>query len=208
MDQLNRMQRPAPAGGPVPNNAPTPAGNQAPKNGKKGGAFKVVPLVILIVVSIIAVLALAGLVYKSTMGISSKIKSDKYQAVFLNSADGQVYFGKLKDLNSEYYELSDIYYVRVEQVQPNPNEQPQQNISLAKLGNEIHGPEDFMFIRKDHVMFWENLKDDGQVVTAINEYVKNGGNTNQNSQPSTTQPSTNQPTTQDSAPQPNENQDN
>jgi hypothetical protein len=37
-----------------------------------------------------------------------------------------------------------------------------------------------MYIRKDHVMFWENLKDDGQVVTAIREYQKNGGNTNTN----------------------------
>jgi hypothetical protein len=183
MEQLNRMNRPAPAGGQIPGQAPAPAGAHSSKNSKKsGGPLKVVGLVALIVLSVVVVLALLGLVYKNTQGISAQIKSDKYQAVFLNSADGQVYFGKLKDLNSEYYELSDIYYVRVEQVQPNPNEQPQQNISLAKLGNEIHGPEDVMFVRKDHVMFWENLKDEGQVVTAINDYVKNGGSSN-NQQP-------------------------
>lgn len=179
--EQHRFNRPATAGGPVPEQAAPHAGNnKAPKKGK-GSSLKVVALVSLIVVSVVLVLALLGLVYKSTFGVSAKIKDDKYQAVFLNSTDGQVYFGKLKDLNKDYYELTDIYYVRVEQVQPNPNEQPQQNISLAKLGNEIHGPEDVMFIRKEHVMFWENLKDDGQVVTAINEFVSNGGD-NQNNQ--------------------------
>jgi hypothetical protein len=30
-----------------------------------------------------------------------------------------------------------------------------------------------MYISKDKVLFWENLKDDGQVVKAIKEYQKN-----------------------------------
>jgi hypothetical protein len=30
-----------------------------------------------------------------------------------------------------------------------------------------------MFIAKDKVLFWENLKESGQVVTAIREYKKN-----------------------------------
>jgi hypothetical protein len=178
MEQLNRMNRPAPAGGQVPVQAPIQHGG-APKNKKvKVGTIAKIAAVAAIVVALVALLFV--FVLNSARGISSEIKTDKYQAVFLNSADGQVYFGKLKELNQDYYKLEDIYYVRVEQVQPNPNEEPQQNISLAKLGNEIHGPEDVMYIRKDHVMFWENLKDDGQVVTAITEYKKNGGNTNQN----------------------------
>jgi hypothetical protein len=115
------------------------------------------------------------IVYKSDVSVMTKVKADQYQAVFLNSADGQVYFGKLKSLNKDYYSLSDIYYVRVQTVQPDKNTtQTQQSISLAKLGNEIHGPEDVMYINKDSVMFWENLKADGQVVKAITEYVKNG----------------------------------
>ena len=187
MEHLNRLNRPAPAGGPIPNVGPAITSHG---NNKNNSPLKIVLIITLIVVSIIAVLALLGLAYKNTLGASSQINKDKFQAVFLNSADGQVYFGKLKDLDKEYYELSDIYYVRVEQVQPNANEQPQQNISLAKLGNEIHGPEDFMYIRKDHVMFWENLKDDGQVVKAINDYRKNGSSNstnNQNNQNNNTQ---------------------
>jgi hypothetical protein len=178
MEQLNRMNRPAPAGGQVPVQAPAQHGGAPKKKKPNLGAVAKIAAVAAIVVALVALLFV--FVLTSTRGISSEIKTDKYQAVFLNSADGQVYFGKLAELNGDYYKLTDIYYVRVEQVQPNPNEQAQQNISLAKLGNEIHGPEDVMYIRKDHVMFWENLKDDGQVVTAIREYQKNGGNTNTN----------------------------
>ncbi|MEZ6331358.1 MAG: hypothetical protein R3B12_05170 [Candidatus Saccharimonadales bacterium] len=57
--------------------------------------------------------------------VFAEINKDKYQAVFLNSADGQVYFGKLSELNGDYYKLNDIYYVR-RAVQLNPNEQPTQ----------------------------------------------------------------------------------
>lgn len=194
MEQLNRAHRPAPAGGQqVPNQQPVQPGVKAPKN-KKGGnsILKIVSVVAISVLVVALLVSVLAFVYNSTKGIGSEIKTDKYQAVFLNSADGQVYFGKLENLNKEYYKLSDIYYVRVEQVQPNPNEEPQQNISLAKLGNEIHGPEDEMFISKKDVMFWENLKDDGQVVTAITQYKETGSTTPNNQQPATQQPATNE----------------
>jgi hypothetical protein len=138
---------------------------------------------ILAAVSLFAVAALATLMLllvvvggggKTT---ESAIKKDQYQAVFLTSQDGQVYFGKLESYNDMYYRLTDIFYVRVEQrIQPegqNAQNQTQQSISLAKLGNELHGPEDEMFISRDKVLFWENLKESGQVVTAIREYKKN-----------------------------------
>ena len=44
---------------------------------------------------------------------------------------------------------------------------------LQKLGSELHGPEDQMVINRDQVQFWENLKDDGQVVKAITTYKAN-----------------------------------
>ena len=109
----------------------------------------------------------------------SNVKDDRYQAVFLDN--GQVYFGKLSDTSNDYVRLTNIYYLQVnqtvqpEQVEegqtPTPNSQSQ--ISLAKLGNELHGPEDEMFIRSDKIVFWENLKPGGQVTTAIVDYVNN-----------------------------------
>ena len=176
-NNINRVNRPIQPGGQVPTPQPVQGGQQPTKKSKKISTGLIVKIVAVAVVTI-AVLALVFVfVYSNTKGISSDIQKDKYQAVFLNSADGQVYFGKFSVLNNDYYKLEDIFYVRVEQVQPNPNEKATQNISLAKLGSEIHGPQDVMYIRKDHVMFWENLKDDGQVVKAITEYKANGNKT-------------------------------
>lgn len=176
-DYLNRVGRPAPvAGGGAPAPIQQPAGGGSKKVKGKVDGLKIIFVVMLGAVAVLLVaLVVYIVVYKTDVAVTSKVKADQYQAVFLNSADGQVYFGKLKDLNRSYYSLSDIYYVRVQTVQPDKNTtQTQQSISLAKLGNEIHGPEDVMYINKDSVMFWENLKADGQVVKAITEYVKNG----------------------------------
>ena len=141
-------------------------------------------------VSIIVFVAVGG-----SKSESELIKKDKYQAVFLSDTSGQVYFGKLKSLNAKYYQLTDIFYVKVDNaVQPDKTNTSSQNISLAKLGNELHGPEDSMYISRDKVLFWENLKDDGQVVKAITEYKKNGSTTqssSQNNSQSTTQSTSN-----------------
>jgi hypothetical protein len=85
----------------------------------------------------------------------------------------QVYFGKLANVDDRYVKLSDIYYLQVQQtVQPDQNAANQNNnpqVSLAKLGSELHGPEDAMYVNRDQVLFWENIKDDGKVVKAIKE---------------------------------------
>ena len=200
-DYLNRAGRPAAqSAARVVNEQPGVAQASTPGPKKKKTESKLFKALIVAVAVVVALALVVGALYflGSKNSISSKIQSDKYQAVFLNSADGQVYFGKLKVLNDRYYELTDIYYVRVEQVQPDKNNstsQAQQNISLAKLGNEIHGPQDVMYINRDSVMFWENLKDDGQVVKAITEYVKNGRNSNTNQQNQNTNNNNNTNTT-------------
>ena len=94
-----------------------------------------------------------------------------YQAVFLTN--GQVYFGKLESSNSSLV-LRDIYYLKVTQaLQPagdQENSAAQPNIQLVKLGSELHGPEDAMYLEKDKVLFWENMRDDSKVVEAIKKY--------------------------------------
>ena len=105
---------------------------------------------------------------------SANVDEDKFQAIFLT--DGQIYFGKLDESSDDYAVLRDIYYLQVEQqVQPVQGEELQQQarISLAKLGNELHGPEDEMFVNRDQILFWENLKDEGQVVEAITDFKNN-----------------------------------
>lgn len=139
------------------------------QRGKLLRAFSVVLLVAI-------ALLIGGMIWMIANGggktEASYVAKDKFQAVFLEG--GQVYFGKIKDLNSQFMTVDNIYYLRVnEQVQPEgEDQQAQQDISLAKLGCELHGPQDLMVVNRDQVTFWENLKDDGQVAEAIAEFVR------------------------------------
>ena len=107
------------------------------------------------------------------------MKSAGYQAVLLSN--GQVYFGKIVDNDTNYVTLKDIYYLQVVQQPPlqgtpqagQPAAQPQQSISLVKLGNELHGPVDEMHIGRTQILFYEDLKSDGSVVKAIDSYKAN-----------------------------------
>lgn len=134
-------------------------------------------------VIIISVLILVGVALATLVGV--KFMREKlatrtgYQAVFLTN--GQVYFGKL-DFEGHWVKLTDIYYLQVTQnlqaagsgdqnTTATPGTaQNQSNIKLVKLGSELHGPEDAMYIDKDKILFWENMKDDSKVVTAIKQY--------------------------------------
>jgi hypothetical protein len=88
-----------------------------------------------------------------------RVSENKWQAVFLNS--GQVYFGKLSDAGNGYVSLSDVYYLK------SASELEQSNLNLVKLGGELHGPEDTIYIRKESISFWENMKDTSRVVQSI-----------------------------------------
>jgi len=128
-------------------------------------------VMVLIAILLVVVLfgAAWGVVKMATA--DAGIKKDKYQAVFLTN--GQVYFCKLKSITELYVDCSDIYYLQVQQnVQPADKNAQQSQVSLAKLGSELHGPDDEMHINRDQVLFWENLKDDGKVVTAIHQNAK------------------------------------
>jgi len=107
---------------------------------------------------------------------ATETKSSGYQAVFLTN--GQVYFGKLSDTAGTYATLRDIYYLQVSQTplqgtpeqQAAQQQQQQQRLLLVKLGNELHGPEDEMKINRDQILFYEDIKEDGQVMKSIREY--------------------------------------
>ncbi len=126
---------------------------------------------ILVVSLIFAAIAVTGTIFTSayrSITTEDPVKDGQYQAVFLDN--GQVYFGKLSGARGDYVKLSDIYYLQVQQtIQPDgqATAADQQQISLAKLGNELHGPEDEMYISNSKITFWENLKVDGQVTEAI-----------------------------------------
>lgn len=167
MDLQSRGQQPA--------QAHAPAGRpNAARRKSRGKLFRVFS-VLTVLMAALLIAALAFLI--ATGGTKDEkdfVDNSKFQAVFLNG--GQVYFGKIRDLNNQYLTIDNIYYLRVnEQVQPNTeteNEQRQQDISLAKLGCELHRPQDKMIINRDQMTFWENLESEGQVAKAIEEFIR------------------------------------
>jgi hypothetical protein len=130
-------------------------------------------LLIVLSIAIISAMTIRGM---GSISNNSAVKDKQYQAVFLTN--GQVYFGKVSRVTGDYIKLASVYYLQVQQtVQPtdkakttSTDSSAQQQVSLAKLGGELHGPEDAMYINRSQVLFWENLKNDGKVVKAIKEY--------------------------------------
>jgi hypothetical protein len=150
---------------------PAPA-RHAVSGGGNGWLSKVLAvLLILVSLGVLGWLASKG---ANRLMADSAVRSKEYQAVFLTN--GQVYFGKVSKVDNSYVKLMDIYYLQVQQqVQPkDQNAQQQPQVSLAKLGGELHGPEDVMYISRSQVLFWENLKDDGKVTKAIKDYKAQG----------------------------------
>ena len=89
----------------------------------------------------------------------------QWQAVFLNN--NQTYFGKLENYNFGYVKLTNVYYLRAGENLQQGGDVKADNLSLVKLGGELHGPEDVMYIRKDSILFWENMKETSRVVGLI-----------------------------------------
>lgn len=140
----------------------------SPSSSRSKHAVKAIILVI-----VIALILGGGYFLKTQLmgnNFAQAVNKDRYQAVFLTN--GQVYFGKIDKITANSYVLKDIYYLQVQQdvqgEKAQTDENNDQNLSLAKLGSELHGPDDVMYIEGKQVLFWENLKDDGQVVKAIN----------------------------------------
>lgn len=102
----------------------------------------------------------------ATADESAYIIEKDMQAVFLNT--GQVYFGDISSMNDRYLVLNNIYYLQAENNDATANNA--NNVSLIKLGCELHKPNDQMIFNRDQVTFWENLGDNGQVAKAVEQY--------------------------------------
>ena len=147
----------------------------APKKHRwdRGETLRLLNVLLLAMVAIIVGLLAVYVAIGGAKGENKYVDKTKFQAVFLNG--GQVYFGRIQSLNERFITIDNIYYLRVnQQVQPNQTDTSaaSQDVSLAKLGCELHGPTDSMVINREQVLFWENLKSDGQVAKAVDAYVK------------------------------------
>jgi hypothetical protein len=144
---------------------------QKPTNAS-GGFVKLVVIIVLIALIIVGGLYVISKYSRfNVLGLSGA--NENWQAVFLTN--GQVYFGKVAKEDNNNVVLKDIYYLQVTQPLQTSGEnqaqaKTQNELSLVKLGNELHGPQDEMRINAEHVLFIEDLKSDSRVVKAITNY--------------------------------------
>ena len=117
-----------------------------------------------ILLAALVVLLIAAIVYAQRDRIfvseDRRVDHSTYQAVFLTSS--QVYFGKLT-IDGNDYLLTEVFYLNA----------PQQGSSsgqLVKRGNELHGPTEPMIIPASSVLFFENMRTDSEVMSAIRAF--------------------------------------
>lgn len=172
MDPNNRVttRRPSPQAEPVPvapvNRQHAPQPPVAPRR----GGFPRKQLFIIIGVVVLIALAWGTLSWFRVVGPLAGIKSNRYQAVFLTN--DQVYFGKVIAMTDNTITLRDVYYLKQKgDADATKTDQKSQQVQLAKLGasGEVHNPDNEMRINRTQVLFWENMKDDSQVVKTIKQ---------------------------------------
>lgn len=127
---------------------------------------------------------------QATAEESAYIIEKDMQAVFLNT--GQVYFGDISSMNNDYLVLNNIYYLQADN---SNNAASTNNVSLVKLGCELHKPNDQMIINRDQVTFWENLGEKGKVAQAVKQYRERYPDGNKECVDQSTSSSTNSGTT-------------
>lgn len=106
---------------------------------------------------------LSGEIIKLFGQSDSSKETGGYWAVYLDS--GQVFYGKKDKSDKNYVVMSNVFYSH-----PLIKSTKSGNIRLAKVGKEIHQPQDIVYINKAHIDRQEQLSDDSKVVEAIRQY--------------------------------------
>lgn len=115
----------------------------------------------------IAIAVLGGATYAYGEGLPPFGQSDEaWTGVFLTN--GQAYFGHFSSTPGDFTRLREVYYVLATQLQTQDLAvAAQTQLSLQKLGGEIHGPKPDMRIAKSQILFVVELRADSPLVQSI-----------------------------------------
>jgi len=136
---------------------------------------------ILVVLVVRTQLFRAGISTLFAPGPMEIVDRNSYQAVFLTN--GSTYFGKLQEQGSDWFVLTDVFYISVSD---------QSGTQLIKRGTEPQGPKEPMIISRQQVLFIENMRDDSDIVTLIKKF-KSGQLPTATPPPPTAAPTTGRP---------------
>ena len=192
MDFSNRGVQPVAS--PAPQHAGVGGHTRQSKQDKemwtRVGIIAAVVCVVILLIGIIAALYANNNNTKDTE--NQFVYGNKLQAVFLNT--GQVYFGNIKTLNNNFLTLTNIFYLQTNSsgssTSATSSTSSSNNVSLVKLGCELHQPYDQMVINRSSVTFWENLESSGQVAKAVSTWNSSHPNGQQCSDQSSSSSST------------------
>lgn len=151
------------------------------RKGKNNWSDNIVVRIVNVLMTLAVVAVLIGLlifvIYDKNTSTTADtegqyVKTANLQAVFLNT--GQVYFGNIKAVNSNFLVLRHIFYLESNSTSSSSSSSSStpSNVTLVKLGCEIHAPLDQMVINRSAVTFWENLSPKGQVAEAVARWDK------------------------------------
>lgn len=87
-----------------------------------------------------------------------------YQAVFLTN--DQVYYGKLRSWSHDQVVLTNVYYAQAA-AETSTKTEGQPQYLLVKLSSHATGPQDKLYINRDHILYVEDLRPDSQIVQLI-----------------------------------------
>lgn len=111
-------------------------------------------------------LVVAGFVLWALLMPGQRIDAGKYQVVYLTN--GQAYFGKLQNTSGEYLVMKSPYTVQtVENKTDDKTTDKPATTALLRVRDQVYGPEDSIAIRTETVSFWQNLRDDSKISTAL-----------------------------------------
>lgn len=184
MDFSNRgdqMQKPMATGSQPMNNMSSNSASHSSHSSHKGWSQNMVVKWFNVILTGAVVIVLVGLLVfisydkniNPTIDNEGKyVQTSKLQAVFLNT--GQVYFGNITAYTNNYVVLTNIFYLQSNSSNSSTSSSSSTptNVTLEKLGCELHAPLDEMVINRSSVTFWENLSPSGQVAQAVAKWYK------------------------------------
>ena len=125
----------------------------------------------IIIALIVVVVGVAGwAIWSNSKSSATGIDSSRYQAVFLSN--GQIYFGKLSSFNEESFKITSVYYPQAQTTGEDAAadvQSEQSNISLFRITDGVHGPDDEMIVMKNQILYYENLQANSKVTQLIEQ---------------------------------------
>lgn len=140
-----------------------------------------------------AIILAAAAMFVQHKQFRNTLPAETYQAVFLSN--GQIYFGQLDTLSRSHMHLSDVYYIQEtttvveepvattelpvdadtvsalgaadEVAVAESTPQTQTGLQVVRVGSEIHQPVNELVLNRDHIIMWQNLSPDSQIIDAI-----------------------------------------